>query len=216
MPNNKTLNQSLSKQLEMLEKILGANPQATHFCITQNNLSDFLFPPGGLLPSQSFAGWRIKYKALGQISFTQVQTNGNEVASSEEIIVESQYILHNVNGSTGGQITQEDFFPEINYINGPPKPIGFYFLNKAEYDIAAIVGIQKYCFSVSYILPNNFHLPVANPVNIIPTLKIECKYGYSTAGGVLPSSSPDSPTMILAPPCPPVWKPGYRLPKTPI
>ncbi len=203
------MEKSIQEQLKIISKSLGAM-DSKHFCVNQSTLTTVLFA-SGLSSSTNLSGWRIKYLLTGNITFTPVLSNGEPLPTNVGTLTSSNYTFH-VNNAvvSGGQINKDDFFPKLEYKNNTTAPIDFYFLNKSEYDIAKSVSVNRYCFSISYILVNNTYVNTNLEISLIPMLKIECQFN---TGSIIQSYSPDSPTMLLAPPCPPVWKPGFKLPK---
>lgn len=205
---------NIKKQFKIINKnFLGAAVDSKYFCINQTTMSNVLFSSATSLPP-NFAGWRIKYFGSGKITFTPVSDTGNELSNNVGTLEPINYTFH-VNNSLvpNGQILEEDFFPDLVYTDNTTVPIGFYFLNKSEYDIAYGVGIDEFCFSISYIFVNNTYVNTSLPILVIPMLKIECKYSVGGIFGPPNFETPDSPSILLAPPCPPIWKPGFTYPQ---
>lgn len=98
---------------------------------------------------------------------------------------------------------RQHFFPDINL-----DQIGMYFLNFGEFHIANFYheSIDAFRFSLGIIAMGDLFVTDIEPSYDIPMLKIEL-----IRNNTLQFNSQASPKILIAPPCPPIWKPGFQL-----
>lgn len=118
-------------------------------------------------------------------------------------VSQSEYKLYGVNDQLLNRpMLRSDFFPNVEN-----QMLGMYFLNYGEFDIATTQNepVDFYRFSLALISLGSRHLSNDSLPSLMPIIKIELK---KLPSDTIPYSTLGSPTILLAPPCPPVWRPG--------
>lgn len=113
-------------------------------------------------------------------------------------------------------IARSEFFrmEEDNYVD-------FYFLSHSDYSLATLssnyiidyfyISIAKIDFVEPYQYFGSGKTAINNKNIIYNILKIECVYAEGTP--LTYNNHSEIPQYLLAPPCPPIWKPGVYLPE---
>ena len=172
---------------------LGSNKKSNiEICINGNVFRDDLLEYSN---SNILSGWKIVWDTVvGKMKFIQVKSAGGN--GSDMHLNYNQYTPQSINPAD-----LIDFFPSYN-----GAPIEMYFLNYSEFYLAnENYNISNFCLSLFYIETDNQN--GKNP-DSIPILRIETEVTNNTTS--VPTALPATPSVLLAPPCPPIWKPGYN------
>lgn len=184
------------KQLKQLQT-LQIYGEAKYFDISKATL----FQKLNYSASSNAMGWSISFEN-NKVVFKSMDSSGGMLGTEENLSM-GEYTLYNENDQIiPREIYRHEFFPNVEQ-----EQLGMYFLNFGELKIAIEldIPIEFFRFSLAVVNLGTPYLTNNNFPPTIPILKIEIKRN----GLIIPNQYNPSPSVLIAPPCPPIWKPGF-------